>query len=74
MRLEYVEALPQGTPVFEVETGLKDCANPGAHLPRCLASQTVCPGCCRVCAVPSVHIQPGQHFVVRKRPKKKEKR
>lgn len=74
MRLERVETLPQGTPVFEIETGLKDCANPGSYLPRCLGCQTVCPGCGRVCCMPSVHLEPGKHFVVRKRPVKKGKR
>ncbi|MHC1792038.1 hypothetical protein [Solidesulfovibrio sp.] len=74
MRLERVETLPQGTPVFEVAPGLKDCRSPGAHLPRRLGDQLICPGCAQTCHVPAAGIQTDQHFVVRKRPSLKGKR
>ena len=73
MYLSYQEKLPQGTPLFEVEAGYKSCSCPGTYLARRHAEKTVCPGCDRICQMQVIDIKPGEQFVVRKRPSKKQR-
>jgi hypothetical protein len=70
MWLERIETLPQGTPVFEVETGYKDCKVPGSYLAYFFADKLVCPGCKRTCRLPASACSRGDRIIVRKRPKK----
>lgn len=51
MYLERVDVLPQGTPVFEVEAGYKNCKAPGQYRATRFDGKLVCPGCEFLCGV-----------------------
>lgn len=68
MRLERVDVLKQGTPVCQIESGYKECANPGNHPAYHFDGRLICPGCKRLCKLPGM-IAAGNRFIVRKRPK-----
>jgi len=65
MYLECVDTLPQGTNIYEVETGYKDCKQPGRYQAYCFAGKLVCPGCQRSCRLPG--LTKADPFIVRKR-------
>ncbi len=70
MYLERVDVLPQGTPVFEVEAGYKNCKAPGRYRATRFDGKLVCPGCEFLCGVQAVYqMAPGDSIIVRKRPK-----
>jgi hypothetical protein len=68
MYLDWQETLPQGTRVFTVEPGYKNCKVPGRYLVRRLGDKLVCPGCELLCALQAMHHPlEGEAIVVRKR-------
>jgi len=69
MYLERIEILPQGTPVFEVMSGYKDCKVPGTYWACIFLDKPICPGCSLSCRLPAGLYGRGDPFVVRRRPK-----
>lgn len=67
MYLERIEILPQGTPVFRVESGYKDCKTPSIYRAYQFAEKMICPGCARSCQLPASVCGRGDPFVVSKR-------
>lgn len=67
MYLERIQILPQGTPVFQVESGYKDCKVPGGYRAWIFKGKAVCPGCSQACQLPASLCDKGDPFVVSKR-------
>lgn len=68
MYLDWQETLEQGTRVFTVEAGYKDCKAPGRYLVRRFGDKLICPGCKHMCALQAVqNPQAGEAIIVRKR-------
>ncbi len=68
MYLELQETLAQGTRVFTVEAGYKDCREPGRYLVRSFGDVLICPGCKLMCRMQAVNNpSPGEAIIVRKR-------
>ncbi len=66
MYLEKIKTLPQGTPVFEVESGYKDCKIPGTYQAYPFGERMICPGCALSCRLPG-YMRRGDPIIVRKR-------
>lgn len=68
MYLDWQETLQQGTRVFTVEPGYKDCKVPGRYLVRRFGDKLICPGCKLMCALQAMHHpEAGEAIIVRKR-------
>lgn len=68
MYLDLRAELDQGTRVFAVEVGYKDCKNPGRYLVRRFGDKLICPGCKFMCALQAMHKpQEGEAIIVTKR-------
>ncbi|KAF5034855.1 hypothetical protein DSECCO2_591720 [anaerobic digester metagenome] len=68
MYLDLRVTLDQGTRVFAVEEGYKDCKAPGRYLVRRFGDKLVCPGCKYMCALQAMHNpQVGEAIIVTKR-------
>jgi hypothetical protein len=68
MYLELRTILDQGTRVFEVEIGYKDCKTPGRYLVRRFGDKLICPGCKLMCALQAMHKpREGEAIIVTKR-------
>lgn len=67
MYLVRMKILAQGTPIYEVESGYKDCKMPAMYRATYFDGRTVCPGCARLCRLPAGQCAQGDPIIIRRR-------